>query len=285
VGANSVTLGNPEGQLAGASGSALALIQTQAVSFNSNTQKAYYAVLSSSMTKNIRVLAKYADTPRVARIVGKTNAANLKEFKYTGQDLKSVSSIVYELVNPISQTFGGRMALADNLLKIPGMITSPKQYITLATTGQLQVLLNPDEQKQILILEENEWLSEGKPVEAIITQNHADHIASHNAEITLEMIQDDPHTVGRILAHTQHHIDLWVEATINNPGLLIATGQQPMAMGASQQGQGPVQAQGSGDGGAGVIQRPEVQEPNLPNLPTIAGTDQEKPVIPGVNVA
>lgn len=294
VGSNSVVKGAPEGALAGASGSAFALIQTQAISFNSLTQRAFFKMISSSMTKNIRILAKYADTPRIARLVGKTNSAGLKEFKYTGQDLKSISSIVYEMVNPISQTFGGRMAMADNLLRIPGMLTSPKQYITLATTGQLEVLTQPDENKQLLILEENEWLAEGKPVEVIITQNHKDHIASHEAQITLDMIATDRTSVGRILDHIQSHINIWTELTQINPGILIATGQEPMFQGNPQQAQPQLEGQPDeggnnpeivGDGSSPVERKAgEIQEPNLPNLPDIAGTDQQ-PTIPGVNVA
>lgn len=295
VGANSVTIGQPEGALAGASGSAFALIQTQAISFNSGTQKAYFSLISSSMSKNIRILAKYADTPRIARLVGKSNSAGLKEFKYTGQDLHSISSVVYELVNPVSQTFGGRMSMAESLLKIPGMLTSPKQFITLATTGQLEVLTQPDENKQLLILEENEWLTEGKPVQAIITQNHADHIASHSAQITLEMIAADKETVKRILDHVQEHINLWVDASQSNPGILLATGQQPMLLGpqAPQPGQGgPPPEEGPGPApelmgdSSSPVQREtdSIREAKLPGLPNVAGSDEE-PQIPGVNVA
>jgi hypothetical protein len=39
------------------------------------------------MTKLIGILRVYADTPRVAKIVGKSKASGLKEFKYTGDDL------------------------------------------------------------------------------------------------------------------------------------------------------------------------------------------------------
>jgi hypothetical protein len=111
VGSNSVVRGQPEGALAGASGSALALIQTQAISFNSGIQRSYFRLLSGAMTKLIGILRVYADTPRVAKIVGKSKASGLKEFKYTGDDLESISSIVYEMVNPISQSFGGRLTL------------------------------------------------------------------------------------------------------------------------------------------------------------------------------
>jgi hypothetical protein len=295
VGVNSVVRGQPEGQLAGASGSALALIQTQAISFNSGTQRSYFKLLSGAMTKLIGILRVYADTPRVAKIVGKSKAAGLKEFKYTGDDLESISSIVYEMVNPVSQSFGGRLTLAQDLLKA-GQIKSPKQYINIVQTGQTDVLTEDDEADGMLILEENEWLIEGKPFLPIITQMHADHIKSHTSQITLEMIANNDPAVQRILDHVQAHIDIWQQASATNPGILMATGQQPLmppppppgAPGMPGPGGPPMPppphgapALGKmiGNGQAPVVQKAgEVAPPNLPN---IAGTKQ-KPTIPGV---
>ncbi len=269
-----------------ASGSSMALIQAQAISFNSGTQRGYYRILSSVMTKLLSVLETHADSPRIARIVGKTNFGALKEFMYNGTDLSSVSAVVYELINPMAQTFGGRLTWAQDLLK-QGLITSPKQYITVATTGQVDPLIQDDEAKQMLILEENEWLVEGKEFHAVITQNHSDHIKSHEAQITLEMQANDPDAVARNLTHQQEHIDLWMKATLTNPGILIATGQQPLfpPQGQLPPPQGGGQANGDIGGLVGHGAPPASQEANevrQPSLPTIAGTAGEKPPIPGV---
>lgn len=276
----------------GASGSSMALIQTQAISYNSGIQRAFFSLLSGTMTKLIGVLRTYADTPRVATIVGKSKASGLKEFKYTGTDLNSISSIVYEMVNPVSQTFGGRLSMAQDLLKA-GQVKSPKQYINLVATGQIDVLIEDDEADGLLILEENEWLSEGKPFRAVITQMHADHIKSHTSQITLESQVTDPEFVRRTLDHIQDHIDIWQSASQNNPGILMATGQQPLMPppppetpppGAMPPGMAPPQGLGKLVGGGrppAEVRAGEVQKPGLPN---IAGT-HEKPTIPGVTDA
>jgi hypothetical protein len=279
----------------GASGSSMALVQTQAISFNSGTQRAYYKTLSGVMTKLIGILRKYADTPRIAEIVGKSKSQGLKQFKYTGSDLSAVSSVVYELVNPMSQSFGGRLTFAQDLLK-SGLIKSPKQYLIVATTGQVDALTDDDEADQLLILEENEWLTEGKPVKAIITQMHADHIRSHTSQITLEMTASDPDSVGRILSHVQEHINIWQQASMMNPGILMATGQQPLMpppslMGPPMGGQLPPGGSPPnlppignmvGDGGPPAVRK--AQEVRQPALPNIAGT-REKPQVPGVTNA
>lgn len=276
----------------GASGSSMALIQTQAISYNSGIQRSYFRLLSSTMTKLIGILRVYADTPRVARIVGKSKASGLKEFKYTGMDLNSISSIVYEMVNPVSQTYGGRLTMGQDLLKA-GQIKSPKQYINLVATGQTDVLTEDDEADGMLILEENEALTEGRPVQAVITEIHADHIKSHNSLITQEAKENDPDMVGRVLNHVQEHITLWQKASATNPGILMATNQQPLMPpprppGLPPSPGGPLpppvgapQELGKVVGGGLPPAQQKAEGIREPNLPNIAGTKQ-KPTIPGV---
>ncbi len=272
----------------GASGSAMALIQTQAISYNSGTQRSYFGLLSGTMTKLISMLRTYADTPRIARIVGKSKAAGLKEFKYTGQDLNSVSSIVYELVNPASQTFGGRLTMAQDLLKA-GQIKSPKQYINLVATGQMEVLTQDDEADGMLILEENDAMTEGRPVKAVITEMHVDHIKSHNSLITQDAKEKDPDLVDRVTQHVLDHIQLWSLASAQNPAILVATKQEILPVGdLPQPGAPPPQAPPPGMpkmvGGGMPPAVAKAQEVRKPGLPDVAGT-HEKPVVPGVPAA
>jgi len=276
----------------GASGSAMALVQTQAISYNSGTQRSYFKLLSGTMTKLISMLQTYADTPRMARIVGKSKAQGLKEFKYTGEDLSSVSSIVYELVNPAYQTFGGRLTMGQDLLKA-GQIKSPKQYINFVATGQIEVLTQDDEADGMLILEENEAMVEGRPVQAVITEMHADHIKSHNSLITQEAKEKDPDLVTRVTQHVLEHMALWAQASAQNPAVLIATKQEilpspvPPPMGARAPGPGPTAPPPSAPKLVGSSASPVEQkagEVRKPNLPDVAGT-KEKPVIPGVPAA
>ena len=290
VGVNSVVRGQPEGQLSGASGSALALIQSQAISFNSGTQRGYFRLMSSVMSKTISVLRSYADTPRVAAIVGKSKSMGLKQFKYTGKDLNAISSIVYEQTNPVSQSIGGRLQMAQDLIKA-NMIKSPKQYITVLTTGNLDSMTENDEADQLLILEENEFMSDGKPVKAVITEMHQEHIKAHMSVISSVESKQDPKLVQTVLAHVQEHIDLWTQATQQNPGLLFATGQQPIPM-----AQPPAPAGAPGPGGPPPMapkgpqatqgppqsaMQKKAQEVQQPSLPNVAGTSQ-KAQVPGV---
>lgn len=276
----------------GSSGAAMALIQAQAVQFNSGTQRSYFRLLSRTMTKLIGVLRVYAETPRVARIVGKSKSQGLKEFKYTGKDLNSISSIVYEMVNPVAQTVGGRLQFAQDLIQ-NGMITSPRQYLTVAETGNLDALTAPDEDINLLILEENERLSDGESVQAVVTENHADHIKSHMSVIASPEAKEDERVLSVTLAHIQEHLDVWQDASINNPAILLATGQQPLPPPQPQMPPGMPPAGGPAgpgapapSGGPGPMKAPDAalgeMQPKAPNLPTNPATGEE-PAIPGVN--
>lgn len=266
----------------GASGSAMALVQAQSVQFNSGTQRSYFRMLSRVMTKLIGVLTVYADTPRVARIVGKLKSRGLKEFKYTGKDLSSISSIVYEMINPISQTLGGRLEMARDLAS-NGMITSPRQYLTVVETGNLDALTGPDEDMNLLILEENEWLSEGKEVLAVVTENHADHIKSHMSVLASPEAKQNPQIADSVLAHIQAHLDQWMQASMQNPAILLATGQQPLPVGAPMAPPGaPPPGPGPGAPPPGGPNAPlEAAQPKGPNLPKNPATGETADV-PGV---
>jgi hypothetical protein len=277
----------------GASGSAMALVQAQAVQFNSGTQRSYYRTLSSVMTKLVGVLRVYADTPRVARIVGKLKSQGLKEFKFTGKDLNSISSIVYEMVNPVAQTLGGRMQMAQDLIS-NGQITSARQYLTLVDTGNLDALTAPDEEMNLLILEENEILAAGEEIQVIVTENHADHIKGHMSVGCSPQAKKDSRIQKAKLDHIQQHINAWMDLSQNNPALLLATGQQPLPvgpggpMGGPPGGPPPGGAPGPGGPPPGAPTTPngplEANQPKQPNMPINPATGQPAQV-PGAPAA
>lgn len=277
----------------GASGSSMALIQAQAISFNSGTQRSYFRLLSSTMTKLIGIVAMYSDLPRITQIVGKSKQDGLKAFKYTGEDLSSISSVVYELVNPAAQTFGGRLTMAQDLLKA-GQVKSPKQYINLVATGQTEVLTQDDEADGMLILAENEAMAEGRGVMVAITDIHGDHIKSHSSLCTQEARENDPELIERVQMHIQSHLDIMQMASLQNPGVLLLTNQEPlppvpgmMPPGAPGPGGPPGSGAGAPEGVGQVVGNGEESPAqsiaggvSQPNLPDIAGT-KDKPVIPG----
>jgi hypothetical protein len=224
-GINSVVRGDPEGALRSNSGSALALVQAQSIQFNSGGQRSYYQILSKVNTGNIRLLQRYANSERVVRICGKVQGQYLQELKVSKESLRGVSSVVFEMVNPIEKTIGGKEALAKDLLD-KGMITNPRTYLTLARTGNFDVVTEDDEAIEIGIRAENQWLRDGKPITAIWTENHEEHIQAHRALISSPEAKQNMQLVKAVQDHIQQHIDLWDQYSMGNPAYLIATKQK-----------------------------------------------------------
>lgn len=286
-GINSILRGDPNGMLKGASGSAMALLQSQAISYNSGIQKSFYRLLSSGGTGIVEILRKFADEPRVIRISGKSNAQAIKEFKVDKNTLNSVSTVVFEPISPVLQTAAGKAQLAE-LMVDKGMIKSPKRLVEVYTTGNLNVLLEDDVACEEAIIEENEQLAEGEAVTAVITENHQNHIQGHQSVISRPNAKKDPELVQRVLIHIQEHINLWNQASQTNPALLAATGQQVLPQmpmpGALPPGAPPNGAPSSpsskpSSGGN------EPSEPNLPQPPKNPATGERAPVAPGTNIS
>ncbi len=225
AGINSVVRGDPEGALRSNSGSALALVQAQSLQFQSGGQRSYYHALSKVNTGLIKLLQRYADNERIVRITGKVHGQYLQEFKYPGDDLSKISSVIFEMVDPVFQSIGGKISIADNLLQ-KNMIKNARQYLTVVRTGSLDAFTEDDEADEIAIKSENELLREGRPVRVIATESHEEHIQGHMSVIASPNSKENQALVDAVLNHIGEHAALWQNLSLTNPALLIATKQK-----------------------------------------------------------
>ena len=132
-GINSVVRGNPEANLR--SGNAIAMIQSNAIQFMSGLQSSYIHLLEDVGLGIIEMLIDFADSPRVADIVGESNKSYIKEFQ--GNDLSSITRVIVDVSNPMTKTIAGRIQIADNLLQYANI--TPEQYYAVLNTGNLKV--------------------------------------------------------------------------------------------------------------------------------------------------
>lgn len=298
-GINSVIRGEPEGALKSNSGSALALIQAQALQFNSGLQRSYYSLLSRTCTGMIKLLQRYAQSNMVAKITGKVKSQYLQEFTWNAQTIDKISSVTFELVNPVEKSIGGKISMAENLLNAK-MIESPKQYLNVIKTGNLETMTQDDDLKQMSILEENEALRDGSvPVQATLFEDHKEHIDSHSAIIASPQSKQDAQLVQRVTDHINDHMDKWEQLSESRPTLLIATDQQvlpiqppqppPGMMPPPQQmppHQGPPAPQAGNPPPKGMERVPgpenpiqtEAQKVRQPNMPKNPATGERVPV-------
>ena len=269
-GVNSVARGNPEASLK--SGSALAMVQSMALQFMSNFQQGYVAALEDIGTSTVKMLRRFATTPRIATIAGNANKPYMKEF--TGEDLKDVTRVIVDVANPLSNTYAGRMQMADNLLQYGDKKLTPSEYIMLLKTGSLEHLTEDTFKNEINIKNENEALIRGEYVPVLVVDDHVEHILKHREVANDPAARMDPVRMKALNAHLEEHINFMKNG---DPVLLEILGIPPIGQPPQQVPQAPLdpnQPAPSPDQipidqvtGPGIPEGANV--PNLPNLPKL----------------
>ncbi len=218
-GVNSVARGQPEASLK--SGSALALVASQAVQFSNGLQAAYVRLQEDSATGLLRLLQRRAALPRATVIAGKDNRTYMKDF--TGAQLQSINRVIVDSSNPMSQTLPGRMQMAQDMTQ---MGATPEQYYQVLTTGRIDPLMDEKRRESLTITAENEALRDNLPVVMIITDMHVQHVKEHKSVLADPESRMDPDLVRRVNAHIQEHINA---LRTTDPALLQVLGQNAIA--------------------------------------------------------
>lgn len=266
TGVNSVARGNPERQLS--SGNALALVQSQALQFQSGLQQSYVQLMEDVGTGVINLLKKFANEPRIAAIVGINNSTKLKEF--SSADIQDINRVVVDVGNALMNSTAGRAEVAMNLLQMMPERMTPEKYIQVLNTGNLDILTEGIMNEMDTIRDENETLIKGGVPIGIATDDHVQHINEHKDVIANQGLREDADLVARTLKHIQEHLDLM---RTTDPDLLSIIGSQPLGpQGGSPAG--PPQGQAPEGPGAGF------PDPNAPP-PTADGSGVQPAKPPG----
>lgn len=264
-GVNSVARGNPESSLK--SGTALALVQAMALQFNSGLQQSYVELIEDVGNAIIKMLQDYAYTPRIVAIVGKTNRGYVKEF--TSEDISSISRVIVDIGNPLARTTAGRVQMAQELIQYNDI--TPKQYVNVIETGNLEEVTEDIVNENLLMRAENEALLDGEIPSAVFTEQHKTHIDYHRSVLFDPELKKDEGLVERVQQHIQQHITL---LRTTDPDLLVLMGQQPL--------QPPPQPQGPPPGAPGPQQQPHPPAPQGNKVPQTLAPPQQGTVGPGI---
>lgn len=261
-GINSTVRGNPEASLK--SGAALALVTSQSVQFNNGLERSYNQFTESIGTGIITLMKKYAVSPRFVTITGKNNKSYLEQF--TGDDLVSIDRVIVERGNPINRTAGGKIEIAQDMMK-QGFIKTPEQYLEVLNTGRLDPLMEGELKELMLIRKENEELMEGAQQPVTQIDEHILHIKEHRCVLASPEARQQAAVVQETLNHINMHIQALQTA---NPFLLSVLGMPSLAPPPPPTGEAP---------GPLKQQPPVAGMPNMPNMPNLpaqadAGTQQ-----------
>lgn len=210
VGINSVIRGEPEANLK--SGAALGRMQSMAIQYASNFQRAWAELIEDGGTFLLELLQDYADTDRIINQAGKFNKNTIIAFNKNKLNL--LSRVKADLGNPLSRTPAQRIEVAENLLD-KGLINA-KEYFEVLSTGSLAPMMESEDSEMSNIRKENESLLEGKPVKGIVGDAHVLHAREHKTIINDPQLRSqaaigDPKAlaiVQAVLTHIQEHEQL-----------------------------------------------------------------------------
>lgn len=226
-GINDTIQGRPEANLK--SGTALAFVASQALTFISPLSRSYNSLLEDTWTGIIDILKEFATTPRLVLISGLSNRSEAKEFQNT--DIADIDRVIVEAANPLTQTLAGRIQIAQDLIQA-GLLNK-EEYMTVITTGQIEPLYAYEKSELLTIKRENEDLQNAKKVVALTTDNHPLHIREHLTLLSDPAVRNDPNNpvVINVLNHImKEHIPMWQNLTQNNPVLLAVQNIPPCPM-------------------------------------------------------
>jgi hypothetical protein len=253
------------------SGTSLAFVASQAITFMSGMQNSYNQLQEGLGTCLLHTLRDFVTTEKQAVIAGKFNRPIQK--KYTGKGLNNIDRVVVEQTSALSKTHAGKMEIANNLLNT-GLIRNAREYITVVATGNIETLYESEMSEILLVKAENEDLRDHKMPIALIIDDHKLHVLEHRAILANPEARKDAQLIAMVLEHIQEHIALNMQVQQSNPALLAMMGEQPLPMPMQPMPAPGPQAQGAPGGpqvmnpGSPMEQKTDqVKPPRMPNLP------------------
>lgn len=241
--------------------SAIATLTTNALEFAQNFSKSYFEALELVMTYSIWQYAQFADEEMIVHITGPNKKTIAKAF--IGDDLKNVFRVVCKVANPLMATSAGKFEVANELMK-SGKLKDVNQYFRLLEGAPLDALYEVDYNQEALIEVENDALRESRQVEALLTDNHPQHILNHLSLLDDPEIRMNGAMTHGVFAHVMQHRQL-AEQLSMDPLLLqmLQTGIiPPMAAGAPNMPLPPgVNGPGAGPAKPAESLVPEVAQP------------------------
>ncbi|HYD02002.1 MAG TPA: hypothetical protein VEB22_12310, partial [Phycisphaerales bacterium] len=212
------------------SGRAIATLVTNALEFAQAASKAYALAMERVVEMALRHYRSFAAEEQVVYITGRNRQTQVRKWK--GADLGNVHRVRMRSQNPLAKTVAGKMELADRYMQL-GVIKTPDDLVQVMETGTLEPVSAQVLDEKQWILEENDMLRDGKPVQAVITERHAEHFLSHKTLLFDPEVRNSPEKRAAVQAHLMEHFELAQQLATMNPMLLamIETGQIPPAPG------------------------------------------------------
>lgn len=280
---NEVVAGAPS---KGMPAQAMALLRAQAVQYHQVAQSEYFNLVESIATGVLQIYKDFATTRRVSEIAGSASDYQVRE--WTSENLKGFTRFVHETVNPMMQSYEGRLSMGDNLLA-KGLI-SVRGYQTLVQTGTAKEPMEAGDAQLVLIQKHKELLRQGiglPPVDMVKTQQVGQPVFLDDGKPHVVLLRTDPHwdaypeyqsvlsspearrnpaVVTAVLDVLAETLRLWKSLT---PDELAAVNGKPLPSSMAPPGMGMPPPMGQSEEGAPPM---EGDMPEMPQPPKDDGT-------------
>lgn len=215
-GVNDTIQGNPEANLK--SGTALAFVASQALTFISPLARSYNALMEETWTGIIDILKEFATTPRLVLISGINNRSIAKQF--SSDDIDGIDRVIVEAGNPLMNTLAGRLQMAQELMN--SGVLNKEEYFTVLRTGQLEPMWAYERSEVMSIKAAMEDLQNGKKVVALTTDNHPLWMRELLSLLSDPEVRRNPNSpiVTNTLDLFMQHDKMWGDLSQNNPAIL-----------------------------------------------------------------
>lgn len=268
-GINSVLRGQPQASLI--SGTALALVATQANTFNSTLESNYIRFSEQIAHFLLHIISKFQKTEDLIALIGKGKSNEIRSFK--GDDLAPIRKVKVTIGNPLAKTTAGKLEIAEKLLANQ-LIKTPQEFLEVLQTGNLINAIDNETAELAYIKWENEAFLRGEMPQVLATDNHPLHVLEHRTQTFQPEIRKNPQYHQTLLQHMMQHLDQIDVMSTNNPVLFAICTGQPIPM--------PQPTPGTGVGASGVpppageqMQPGDVSQVGMPQLPGEEGSQDQ----------
>lgn len=203
MGLNDVALGQP--QTAQMNAQAFAVLASMAVQQANPFQTSYLEAVGRAGTIILKTLAKNVTRDRMVKVAGKTAEGLYTTTKYKGSDLSPVDGVNVDIGNPMEQMPGGRLALLQQYMQIPGAVTEPEQAIQVIETGRLEPAIRGQRDELMHLNWEREQLLSGVNPPVHPLQNHGLHFKNNGSIVHNEAALKSAQVLGALEQHLDMH--------------------------------------------------------------------------------
>jgi hypothetical protein len=173
-GINEVTQGNVPPNIK--SGIALSIMDAKSVQFLSFFQGECVKYLEDDASSLVEILRTYADTTRIAKIVGEFS--NYKLLSWDKNTFQDIQSVTVEIGNPALRSLSGRIDLIQ-MLQQSGVKLDAQKLLSVVESGNTDIITEDGVAKQLTIRKESEMLQNGQYVNVMPFDDDVAHLQDH----------------------------------------------------------------------------------------------------------